>query len=125
MTGDLLPSVAAGVRTTGGRDVTSGFEVARFNVNGTPDNTSDGDGPAKVRSRRQANALAIQTDGKIVVAGFSLTGDTNLALARFNSNGSLDTTFDGDGIAILVLPNNQDLFDIAIKPDVKIVVGGK
>ncbi|MBK8811167.1 MAG: VCBS repeat-containing protein [Acidobacteria bacterium] len=102
----------------------NGFEVARFNVNGAPDNTFDGDGLAQVPSLRQANALAIQTDGKIVVAGFSLTGDTNLALARFNSNGSLDTTFDGDGIAILVLPNNQDLFDIAIQPDGKIVVGG-
>ena len=83
----------------------SGFEVIRFNVNGTPDNTFDGDGLAQVPSLAQANALAIQTDGKIVVAGYSSGGHgLNLALARFNSNGSLDPTFDGDGIAILDLP---------------------
>ena len=99
----------------------SGFEVARFNVNGTPDTTFDGDGLAQVPSLNQANAVAIQADGKIVVAGRS-GGD--LALARFNSSGSLDTTFDGDGIVTLVLPDTQDIFDIVIQPDGKIIVGG-
>ena len=99
----------------------NGFEVARFNENGTPDNSFDGDGLAQVPSLAQSNAVAIQTDGKIVVAGRS-SGD--VALARFNSNGSLDTTFDGDGIATLVLPDNQNLLDIAIQPDGKIIVGG-
>jgi uncharacterized delta-60 repeat protein len=99
----------------------NGFEVARFNVNGTPDNTFDGDGLVQVPSLGQANALAIQTDGKIVVGGRS-AGD--IAFVRFNSNGSLDTTFDGDGIAVLVLPDNQEILDIAIQPDGKIIVGG-
>ncbi len=99
----------------------SGFEVARFNVNGTPDNTFDGDGLAQVPSLTQANALAIQTDGKIVVVG-DASGE--IALARFNSNGSLDTTFDGDGIATLVLSDTQAVRDIAIQPDGKIIVGG-
>lgn len=98
-----------------------GFQVARFNVNGTPDNTFDGDGSAQVPDLDQAWALAIQTDGKIVVAGVA---GGELALARFNSNGSLDTTFDGDGIATLVLPDIQDIRDIAIQPDGKIIVGG-
>lgn len=101
-----------------------GFEVARFNVNGTPDATFDGDGLAQVPSLQQANALAIQADGKIVVAGIALPGDTDLALARFNSNGSPDTTFDGDGVATLALPLNQSIFDIAIQPDGKIIVVG-
>ncbi len=101
-----------------------GFEVARFDLNGTPDNTFDGDGLAQVPSLQQANALAIQTDGKIVVAGIALPGDTDLALARFNSNGSPDTTFDGDGVATLALPLNQSIFDIAIQPDGKIIVVG-
>jgi uncharacterized delta-60 repeat protein len=68
----------------------NGFEVARFNVNGTPDNTFDDDGLVQVPSLSQANALAIQPDGKIVVAGRS---GSDVALARFNSDGSLDTTF--------------------------------
>lgn len=99
----------------------SGFQVARFNENGTPDNTFDGDGLAQVPSLSQSNAIAIQTDGKIVVAGRS--GD-DVALARFNSNGSLDMTFDGDGTATLVLPENQNINDIAIQPDGKIIVVG-
>ncbi|HVE58784.1 MAG TPA: FG-GAP-like repeat-containing protein [Pyrinomonadaceae bacterium] len=101
----------------------AGFEVIRFNVNGTPDNTFDGDGLAQVPfpGLSQSNALAIQTDGKIVVAGRS-AGD--LAVARLNSDGSLDSTFDGDGIAVLVLPDSQEILDIAIQPDGKIIMGG-
>jgi uncharacterized delta-60 repeat protein len=99
----------------------NGFEVARFNVNGTPDNTFDGDGLAQVPSLSQSYTLAIQTDGKIVIAGRS---GVDLALARFNSIGSLDTTFDGDGIAVLVLPDSQIVYDIAIQPDGKIIVVG-
>ena len=57
----------------------NGFEVARFNVNGTPDNTFDGDGLGKVPSLRQANALALQTGGKMVGASVSLTGGKNQA----------------------------------------------
>jgi hypothetical protein len=39
-------------------------------------------------------SLVIQPDGKIVAAGST---DSQLAVLRFNSNGSLDTTFDSDG----------------------------
>ena len=103
----------------------SGFEVIRFNVNGTPDNTFDGDGLAQVPSLAQSNALAIQTDGKTVVGGGSNVGAAgDFALARFNTNGSLDTTFDGDGIAVLVLPDNQSISDIVIQPDGKIIAAG-
>ena len=42
--------------------------------------------------------MAIQADGKIVVAGQSPTAAaTDFALARYNADGSLDTSFDGDG----------------------------
>ncbi len=101
-----------------------GFEVARFNVNGTPDTTFDGDGLAQVPGLNQANTLAIQADGKIIVAGYFVSENADLALARFNSNGLLDTTFDGDGIAVFVLPETQVVFDIAIQPDGKIILGG-
>ena len=100
-----------------------GFAVARYNANGTLDNTFDGDGLATVPlpSFTRANAVAIQTDGKIIVAGESAR---DFALVRFNTNGSLDTTFDGDGIAILVLADSQSISDIAIQPDGKIIAGG-
>ena len=45
-----------------------------------------------------AKALAVQPDGKIVVVGYSSSGSNNdFALARYNPNGSLDTSFSGDG----------------------------
>ncbi len=74
-----------------------GFALARYDSNGNLD-TSFGDGGkvttdfATVTDR--GRAIAIQADGKIVVAG---SANNNFAVARYNANGSLDTTFSGDG----------------------------
>lgn len=52
----------------------------------------------------QAFAMLIQPDNKIVLAGEVDTGNgSSLAVLRYNENGSLDTTFDGDGIATLAI----------------------
>ena len=46
-------------------------------------------------------SLALQNDGKLVVAGYSdAAGTTDLAIARYNGDRSLDTSFDGDGKVI-------------------------
>jgi uncharacterized delta-60 repeat protein len=43
-------------------------------------------------------SVAIQSDGKIVVAGYSNNGSNfDFALVRYNTDGSLDTSFDSDG----------------------------
>ncbi len=82
------------------------FALARFNSNGSYDNTFDGDGQAEtdfLGGFDIANALAIQADGKVVVAGIVNDAGGPLgrfAVARYNSNGSLDPTFDGDGMAL-------------------------
>ena len=48
--------------------------------------------------RGLASALALQPDGKIVVAGCSnASGSSDFALARYLPNGTLDTSFSGDG----------------------------
>jgi uncharacterized delta-60 repeat protein len=77
------------------------FAVARYDVDGTLDNTFSGDGKATISffgSYNAGHAVAIQGDGKIVVAGFagnSFAGlnDGRFGVARLNSNGDLDTTF--------------------------------
>ena len=72
-------------------------------------------------------SVAVQTDGKIVVAGFSDDGSKDsIALFRYNTDGSLDTTFGGgDGIVTTSLGTIQDRgVSIAIQPDGNIVVGG-
>jgi uncharacterized delta-60 repeat protein len=69
--------------------------------------------------------LAIQSDGKIVVAGGGTTrkGFPEVAVARFNTNGTLDSTFGSGGI---VTTTEQDLgggaFAMALQRDRKIVV---
>ncbi|HEV7686642.1 MAG TPA: delta-60 repeat domain-containing protein, partial [Acidimicrobiia bacterium] len=74
-----------------------------------------------------AYALALQPDGKILVAGVSdVSGSKDFALARFSPNGVLDRTF-GDGG--LVTENRRVLttdiiHGIVIQPDGRIVVAG-
>jgi len=65
------------------------------------DSSFDSDGKVTTNfgpSTDYGYGLALQNDGKIVVAGFSWNGSNNdFALVRYNSDGSLDTTFDTDG----------------------------
>ena len=68
-----------------------------------------------------ANAAAIQSDGKIVVAG---NLSNNLLLVRYNVGGALDTTFNGTGIVITPVQNYSSASTIAIQSDGKIVVAG-
>src|SRR5205823_527315 len=92
------------------------------NTNGALDTSFDTDGI--VTAPLTINAVALQSDGKIVVAGIS---QNHFAAARFNTNGSLDTTFNGD----LVTPNfgtsdsSGIAFDLALQKDGKIVVVGQ
>lgn len=71
----------------------------------------------------QAYAMAIQTDGKIVVVGNSGFGD--FLLARYNIDGNLDLDFGTDGIVLTDLGDPFDeAFAIVIQPDGKIVAAG-
>ena len=72
----------------------------------------------------RANGVALQTDGKIVAVGGS---DGDFALARYNSNGSLDPSFSGDGKQTTDLGggfNPDRATGVAIQADGKIVVVG-
>ena len=92
--------VLAGTRNHG---FSPNIAVIRYNADGTLDTSFDGDGIVTTAvagsSGSQATALAIQPDGKIVVAGTSTqSGNTLYTVVRYNLNGSLDMSFDGDGI---------------------------
>jgi uncharacterized delta-60 repeat protein len=80
------------------------FALARYLPNSTLDSSFSRDGRVDADfgifsdSHDQARALALQPNGKIVVAGYSLTsGGEEIALARCLPNGTLDATFSGDG----------------------------
>lgn len=110
----------------------SDFIVLRCNNNGTLDSTFDSDGVVKTDfSQKQdfCRAFTIQSDGKIVLAGQSAGSTTtsqDLVLVRYNSNGSVDSSFDSDGkvnINISV-PGNTNASAVEIQQDGKIVVAG-
>jgi len=74
-----------------------------------------------------ANSVAIQPDGKIVVAGYSNNGSNNdFALVRYNTDGSLDTNFDSDGKVTTDIggDSNDAAYSVAIQSDGKIVAAG-
>jgi uncharacterized delta-60 repeat protein len=105
------------------------FAVARYSVDGSPDPTFDGDGRVVTEfggGDDLAYALTLQTDSKIVVVGWTFNGVNNdFALARYNPNGSLDSTFDGDGRVITDITGNADyLTAVGMQPNGKIMVGG-
>ena len=119
--------VVARLTSSGGLDTAFGASS-----DGTPDgfvNISLGDGDD------EAQAVGVQSNGKIVVVGNSNSvgdGSSNIAVARLNADGSLDTSFgtgtsDGtpDGIVNLSLGDGNDESDtLAIQADGKILVGG-
>ena len=70
-------------------------------------------------------AVAIDGNDRIVVAGYTLTGRTDVALARFLPNGKPDKSFGGDGRVVTDLGGTDYAFDVAIHPDGGIVVAGE
>jgi uncharacterized delta-60 repeat protein len=121
--------------TTAG--TTKDFLVARFNRNGSLDTTFGAAHTGVVTtdilsgSDENARALALQGDGKIVVGGAAhpVNGEgSRLALARYNPDGTLDATFDGDGLATAhAVPNFQSWTDaeaLAVATDGRILTAG-
>jgi uncharacterized delta-60 repeat protein len=98
------------------------FALVRYNADGSPDTTFSYDGKQTTDfggASDGANGIAIRADGKIVAGG---TGGGRLALARYNADGSPDTTFSDDGKQTAALASARD---VAVQPDGKIVaVGG-
>ncbi len=144
--GDDISATAAGVAIApGGKVVVAGsitdpdtfnndFAVARFNANGKLD-TSLGTGGEATASfgpdtSDTAVGVAVQADGKIVVAGTDQDFDTNFidefGLARFNANGTLDATFGSGGLVANNFGPDTSAFaaGLAIQPDGRIVVAG-
>jgi uncharacterized delta-60 repeat protein len=71
------------------------------------------------------NDIAVQSDGKIVVAGMAETSPAqSLVLARYSPDGSLDMTFNGTGKVILPMGADAALESVAVQNDGKIVAAG-
>jgi uncharacterized delta-60 repeat protein len=137
--------VAAGMTTvpaTQQRPSHSDIAVVRYTMTGALDSTFDGDGKVttdfsgsgkKNVASDVANSIVIQPDGKIIVAGYTCVIDAcftspnnkNFAMVRYNSNGSIDTSFGTGGRVTTALTTGYDeAFGVALQSNGKIVVVG-
>jgi len=105
--------------------------LLRYNPNGTLD-TSFGEGgkvfAATSPLNEDANAVALQSDGKIVVGGTlysPVTLSNDFLFVRFNVNGTLDTTFGNNGVTAINQGATDIINAVAIQADGKIVGVGK
>jgi uncharacterized delta-60 repeat protein len=108
----------------------STFVLARVNPDGSLDATFGGDGivTTSIADSAAATALVVQEDGKLVAAGHSCCdeGDRDdFALARYNADGSLDTSFGGDGIVVTPIGGGDEGAEaLAVQADGKLVAAG-
>ena len=112
------------------------FALARYNTDGSVDSTFGSSGTARnyinggSNNGDCANSIAIQSDGKIVTAGYSST-NTGLAfaLARFTTDGNLDSAFGTYGTTVNNIyagGHSEDAINaVAIQSDKKIIAAGQ
>ncbi len=115
------------------------FAVARYASDGSLDTSFDTDGKVTTgvgdvtgfNSADHANDVAVQSDGKVVLAGTAETGTNtsrlnDFAVARYASDGALDTSFGEDGTLMTDFGSDGDIADaVAIQSDGKIVAAGR
>ena len=114
--------VAAGRTSVGSNGL-----VLRVGADGTPDPSFGSGGKVTLggsSTEEAANGVAIQGDGKILVAG-RISTKSDATVHRLNANGTLDTSFDGDGLVVLNNGGSEEAVGLAVQPDGKIVVAGQ
>ena len=103
--------------------------VVRYNTDGSLD-LSFGVGGKQItpvgNHNDSPNSIAVQNDGKILLAGGTYNGtDYDYLIVRYNSNGNLDTTFGNNGIVIHPIGNSNEISSsILVQNDGKIILGG-
>ena len=110
----------------------SQFAVVRFTASGLPDPSfgSGGTVITAISSSAQAVSLAVQSDGKIVVAGYSILiggagANYDITLVRYTASGVLDGSFGTGGKVITPVGDSGDFGDsVVLQNDGKIVVAG-
>ncbi|WP_329316775.1 calcium-binding protein (plasmid) [Streptomyces sp. NBC_01278] len=115
-----------------GKGAGGGFALVRLDSGGNLDPTLGGDGavvagftPASPQDAGgTARGMALQPDGKIVSVGYVGNTAFDIGVARYNTNGSLDTSFSGDGMVTADFGGTEFGNAVAVQPDGKIVAAG-
>ena len=104
------------------------FVLVRYTNTGGLDSGFNGSGIQTTSigaGRDYAGSIALQDDGKLIVAGSSQQGGGNdMVVARYTSSGIPDTTFSGDGIALISTEADDAGQSVAIQNDGKILLAG-
>ncbi|MEJ7933323.1 hypothetical protein WG907_03520 [Sphingobium sp. AN558] len=100
------------------------FALVRYNADGTLDTSFGNSGRVitAIGGQNHLSSIALQGDGKIVAAGVA---DGNVAIVRYNVDGSLDSSFDGDGRVTTDLGGNELIYDVTLQADGKILTVGQ
>jgi uncharacterized delta-60 repeat protein len=122
--------IAAGGSASRGIYSADDFALARYNIDGGLDKSFGSGGIVRTDffgDQDYINAVALQSDGKIVAAGRARRGtDIYFGLARYNIDGSLDATFGTGGKVITSFAGyGDDAHALVIQADGKILVGGR
>jgi len=106
--------------------VLTGLGTSAVAAPGKLDTTFSGDGRATAFPKGATGyAVAIDAKGRVVVAGYTLSANTRIAVARFRPNGTLDPNFGGgDGRVTIDLGGTDYAFDVAIGSNGRILVAG-
>ncbi|WP_406054569.1 calcium-binding protein [Streptomyces sp. NBC_01077] len=110
----------------------SGFALVRLGTDGSLDPSLGGDGavvagftPTSPQDGGGiARSMALQPDGRIVSVGYVGNTAFDIGVARYNSNGTLDTTFSGDGMVTADFGGTEFGNAVAVQPDGRIVAAG-
>lgn len=119
--------VVSGSTTNGSNN---DFALARYNQDGTPDETFGVKGRVTTDFFGEddtAFSMTLQPDGRILLTGYSLKNtQADFSAARYLTDGSLDNSFNGNGKITIDLENGYDVaFGIKVQPDGRIVIGGQ
>jgi uncharacterized delta-60 repeat protein len=127
--------IGAGVGATTSNPGSGSHLIARFNIDGTQDNSFNGTGYNLYGIGYNSGIIGVmqQSNGKLITNGYARYIDPitaavtyDFAMTRYNTNGTLDNAFDGDGILVVQFGNNVDDGGaaLAIQPDGKYLFSG-
>lgn len=113
--------IAAGTKDDGDRNMLA----VRYLTDGSVDESFGNNGFANpiFKNGSEAKSVLLQPDGKIILSGWS-NNFSNFAMARLDSNGTVDSSFGENGLVVTDIGPNERSTASALQPDGKIILGG-